>query len=97
LHPGCVFPPPPSLACWLSWSLPRPWRAKTPTSLCEFLSISRGVLWTDLVSSFAHYMIGEIFDEHTRKDIVDAQKVGIDGFAMNFGTILIECLSFAKY
>ena len=38
-------------------------------------------------------MIGEIFDEHTRKDIVDAQKVGIDGFAMNFGTILIECLS----
>jgi hypothetical protein len=33
-------------------------------------------------------MIGEIFDEHTRKDIVDAQKLGIDGFAMNYGMII---------
>jgi hypothetical protein len=28
-------------------------------------------------------MIGEIFDEHTRQDIVDAQALGLDAFALN--------------
>jgi glucan endo-1,3-alpha-glucosidase len=32
----------------------------------------------------AHYMIGGITDAHTRQDIVDAQSLGLDGFAMNF-------------
>jgi hypothetical protein len=29
-------------------------------------------------------MIGEIFDEHTRQDIVDAQSLKLDAFALNF-------------
>lgn len=29
-------------------------------------------------------MIGEIFNEHTRQDIVDAQNLGLDAFALNF-------------
>ncbi|KAF2876672.1 glycoside hydrolase [Massariosphaeria phaeospora] len=29
-------------------------------------------------------MIGEIHDEHTRQDIIDAKSVGLDAFAMNF-------------
>ncbi|KAH6639603.1 glycoside hydrolase [Boeremia exigua] len=33
---------------------------------------------------FAHYMIGEITNAHTRQDIIDAKALGIDGFAMNF-------------
>ncbi|ORY10189.1 glycoside hydrolase [Clohesyomyces aquaticus] len=33
---------------------------------------------------FAHYMIGEIYDEHTRQDIVDAKALGLDAFALNF-------------
>ncbi|PSN61419.1 glycoside hydrolase [Corynespora cassiicola Philippines] len=33
---------------------------------------------------YAHYMIGEIFDEHTRQDIEDAKSLGIDAFALNF-------------
>jgi hypothetical protein len=37
-------------------------------------------------------MIGEIFDDHTRTDIVDAQKIGIDGFAMNFGESQLNVL-----
>jgi hypothetical protein len=37
-------------------------------------------------------MIGEIFDEHTRTDIVDAQNIGIDGFAMNFGKSRLSIL-----
>ena len=36
--------------------------------------------------SFAHYMIGEIFDEHTKKDIEDAQDLGLDAFALNIST-----------
>ncbi|KAF3009721.1 hypothetical protein E8E13_009042 [Curvularia kusanoi] len=33
---------------------------------------------------FAHYMIGEITDAHTRQDIIDAKALGLDAFAMNF-------------
>lgn len=29
-------------------------------------------------------MIGEIFDEHTRQDIISAQSIGLDAFALNF-------------
>jgi hypothetical protein len=36
--------------------------------------------------SFAHYMIGEIFDEHTKKDIEDAMDLGLDAFALNIST-----------
>ena len=39
---------------------------------------------TDL-DRFAHYMIGEITDAHTRQDIIDAKALGLDAFAMNFG------------
>lgn len=35
--------------------------------------------------SFAHYMIGEISDEHVAKDIADAKALGLDAFAMNIG------------
>lgn len=28
-------------------------------------------------------MIGQIFDEHTKKDIQDAQDLGLDAFALN--------------
>ena len=28
-------------------------------------------------------MIGQIFDEHTKKDIQDAQELGLDAFALN--------------
>lgn len=34
--------------------------------------------------SFAHYIIGEIVDEHTRQDILDAKSVGLDAFALNY-------------
>ncbi|KAF7556403.1 hypothetical protein G7Z17_g1458 [Cylindrodendrum hubeiense] len=33
---------------------------------------------------FAHYMVGTVENEHCRKDIVDAQNLGIDAFAVNF-------------
>lgn len=33
---------------------------------------------------FAHYMIGEIKDQDTRQDILDAKKLGFDAFALNF-------------
>ncbi|KAJ4344253.1 hypothetical protein N0V95_006196 [Ascochyta clinopodiicola] len=33
---------------------------------------------------FAHYMIGQINPEHSRKDIDDAMKLKIDAFALNF-------------
>ncbi|KAF2118542.1 glycoside hydrolase [Lophiotrema nucula] len=36
---------------------------------------------------FAHYMIGEIYDEHTRQDIVDAQALGLDAFALNINSL----------
>jgi hypothetical protein len=30
-------------------------------------------------------MVGEIFNEHVRQDIIDAKALGLDGFALNFG------------
>ncbi|CAI6335400.1 unnamed protein product [Periconia digitata] len=36
---------------------------------------------------FAHYMIGEIFDDHTEQDISDAKALGIDAFALNINNI----------
>ncbi|KAH6889657.1 glycoside hydrolase [Thelonectria olida] len=33
---------------------------------------------------FAHYMVGNIDDDHTRQDITDAQSLGINAFAINF-------------
>lgn len=32
---------------------------------------------------FAHYMIGEIFEDHCEQDIKDAKALGLDAFAMN--------------
>ncbi|KAJ9150800.1 Glycoside hydrolase family 71 protein [Pleurostoma richardsiae] len=34
--------------------------------------------------AFAHYMIGTITNDHCHQDIVDAQGLGIDAFALNF-------------
>ncbi|KAL5446047.1 hypothetical protein PMIN05_002659 [Paraphaeosphaeria minitans] len=36
---------------------------------------------------FAHYMIGEIFDKHTKKDIQDAMDLGLDAFALNINSL----------
>lgn len=38
-------------------------------------------------SIFAHYMIGEIYDEHTKKDIQDAMDLGLDAFALNINSL----------
>lgn len=29
-------------------------------------------------------MVGEIFEDHVRQDIVDAKALGLDGFALNY-------------
>lgn len=39
------------------------------------------------MTSVAHYMVGYITDEHVRQDIIDAQSLGLDAFAMNFDQI----------
>jgi glucan endo-1,3-alpha-glucosidase len=36
--------------------------------------------------SVAHYMVGGISEAHVRQDIVDAKALGLDGFALNYGT-----------
>jgi hypothetical protein len=38
-------------------------------------------------TSVAHYMVGEIFNDHVRQDIIDAKALGLDGFALNFGKL----------
>lgn len=47
---------------------------------------STSVILLLIYFSFAHYMIGNILDEHTRQDIVDAKALGLDAFALNIGT-----------
>jgi hypothetical protein len=42
-------------------------------------------------------MIGEIFDEHTRQDIVDAQALGLDAFALNISTLFFSTRNFIVY
>lgn len=37
-------------------------------------------------------MIGEIFDDHTKQDITDAQDLGLDAFALNISTELQTCV-----
>jgi glucan endo-1,3-alpha-glucosidase len=32
-------------------------------------------------------MVGEIFNDHVRQDIIDAKALGLDGFALNFGKL----------
>jgi len=36
---------------------------------------------------FFHYMIGTVFDEHCRQDIIDAKALGVDAFALNLNTL----------
>jgi hypothetical protein len=36
-------------------------------------------------------MVGGISEEHVKQDIIDAKKLGLDGFALNFGKLDIHC------
>jgi hypothetical protein len=35
--------------------------------------------------SVAHYMVGGVQEADVQKDIDDAKKLGLDGFALNYG------------
>ena len=73
------------LAFWLALLLRTLRRARiTARSLCEF---EHGVLAfvSNVLASFAHYMIGQIEDGHTYTDVKNAKDLGIDGFALNIG------------
>jgi glucan endo-1,3-alpha-glucosidase len=50
-------------------------------SLVSSLATQRRAINKPIV---AHYMVGGINSTHTHQDIVDAQKLGLDGFALNF-------------
>ncbi|KAF7557835.1 hypothetical protein G7Z17_g353 [Cylindrodendrum hubeiense] len=59
-------------------------------SLLAWISLGAGAL-AGLVPKattnkpvFAHYMVGGVLTEHCRQDIVDAQSLGIDAFAINY-------------
>ncbi|KAL1697513.1 glycoside hydrolase [Schizophyllum commune] len=54
-----------------------------PTALAVGVAFARQTQAARQV--FAHYMVGDVTEEHVRQDIIDAAAAGISGFSLNIG------------